>query len=81
MMTSVRTIIDIPDKQLDALSDFCRKEGISRAEAVRQAVNRFLTESAPPPKDLGFGAWKHKRINSRKFVDKLRSEWSGNSEP
>lgn len=81
MISFMRTIVDIPDEQLDALAIFCRKQKISRAEAVRQAVNRLLKESASPPKDLGFGVWKHKRISSRKFVDKLRSEWSEKSEP
>jgi hypothetical protein len=73
---AMRTIVDIPEKQLDALAQLCAQQNISRAEAVRRAVDRLLKESSTPRKDAGFGIWKSKRIDSRKFVEKLRSEWS-----
>lgn len=73
---TMRTIIDIPDEQLDALARLCAQQKISRAEAVRRAVDRLLKESLARGKDVGFGIWKHKRVDSRKVVDKLRSEWS-----
>ena len=73
---AVRTIVDIPDEQLSALARLCAQQKISRAEAVRRAVDRLLKDSPTSGKDVGFGIWKHKRIDSRKFVDKLRSEWS-----
>jgi hypothetical protein len=73
---AMRTIVDIPEKQLDALAHLCSQQNISRAEAVRRAVDRLLKESSTPRKDAGFGIWKSKRIDSRKFVEKLRSEWS-----
>ncbi len=72
----MRTIIDIPDDKLGALARLCAQQKISRAEAVRRAVDQLLTNSAVGTKDAGFGLWKHKRIDSRKFVGKLRSEWS-----
>ena len=75
MMPSMRTIVDIPEKQLDALAHLCERQNISRAEAVRRAVDRLLKESSITRKDIGFGIWKNKRIDSRKFVDKARSEW------
>ena len=78
MITSMRTLVDLPKEQLDALARLCEQQKISRAEAVRRAVHRLLKESAPEDrKDMGFGIWKHKRLESRKFVDKLRSEWGG----
>ena len=72
----MRTIVDIPNEQIDALAQLCEQQKISRAEAVRRAVDRLLKESSPDRKAIAFGVWKHKRITSRKFVDKLRSEWS-----
>jgi len=72
----MRTIVDLPDEQLDALAALCAREKISRAEAVRRAVDHLLKETTPHRKDVGFGVWKHRRISSRKFVDKIRSEWS-----
>jgi metal-responsive CopG/Arc/MetJ family transcriptional regulator len=71
----MRTIVDLPKEQLGALARLCEQHKISRAEAVRRAVDRLIKESAPEQKDFGFGIWKHKRITSRKFVEKLRSEW------
>jgi hypothetical protein len=73
---AMRTIVDIPEKQLDALAHLCAQQNISRAEAVRRAVDRLLKESSTPRKDAGFGIWKSKRIEGRKFVEKLRAEWS-----
>ena len=37
----VRTIIDLPDDQLRKLSDYCQREHVSRAEAIRRAVDKF----------------------------------------
>jgi metal-responsive CopG/Arc/MetJ family transcriptional regulator len=76
MISLMRTIVDLTEKQLDALATLCDQHKISRAEAVRRAVDHLLKEAMPRTKDVGFGAWKHKRISSRKFVDKIRSEWS-----
>ena len=41
----VRTIVDLPQEQIRKLALFCRREKISRAEAVRRAVDRLLTTS------------------------------------
>ena len=76
MITSMRTIVDIPDEQLGALARLCEKQEISRAEAVRRAVDQLIKESKSEQKDVGFGTWKHKKIESRRFVEKLRNEWS-----
>ncbi len=73
---TMRTIVDLPEEQLDALAQLCAQQKISRAEAVRRAVDRLLKESSTVRKDAGFGLWKGKRVDSRKFVDQLRSEWS-----
>jgi metal-responsive CopG/Arc/MetJ family transcriptional regulator len=75
MMTLMRTIVDLPEAQLGALARLCVEQKISRAEAVRRAVDRLIKESTPDQKAVGFGIWKHKPMGSRKFVEKLRSEW------
>jgi hypothetical protein len=52
----MRIIVDLPEEQIRKLTLFCRREKISRAEAIRRAVARFLRAS--PASDLGsfFGA-------------------------
>ena len=71
----MRTIVDLPKGQIDALAELCRVKKISRAEAVRQAVDGFLKEAQPPAPEIGFGLWKDRKLDSRKIVDRLRSEW------
>ena len=41
----MRTIVDLPQEQIRKLALFCRREKISRTEAVRRAVDRFLRGS------------------------------------
>jgi hypothetical protein len=71
----MRTIIDLTEGQVAALARLCAEQGISRAEAVRRAVDRLTSEQVPVPKDVGFGVWQHKRINPRRHLDRLRGEW------
>jgi hypothetical protein len=49
-----RTIIDIPETQLHDLDARCASLGISRAEAVRRAVDAFLRDTAIVG---AFGLW------------------------
>jgi hypothetical protein len=71
----MRTIVDLPREQIRKLELLCRREKISRAEAVRRAVERFLRGS--PAADLRsfFGASKT-RGNVSRHVATLRREWS-----
>jgi metal-responsive CopG/Arc/MetJ family transcriptional regulator len=54
-----RTIIDIPSSQLRDLDALCKTHGISRAEAVRRAVDEFLRTTTSVDSE-GFGLWKGK---------------------
>ena len=51
-----RTIVDIPASQLDEIDRFCRTLGISRAEAVRRALEAYLERAVDIHTD-GFGLW------------------------
>ena len=44
----MRTSVSLSQEQLRKLALFCRREKISRAEAVRRAVDRFLQSSSVP---------------------------------
>lgn len=71
----MRTIIDLPDHQVSALADLCERENISRAEAVRRALDAMLAEKRAVTRDAAFGAWAA-RGDSRAVVNALREEWS-----
>lgn len=70
----MRTIVDLPDKQIAALGDFCAVEKISRAEAIRRAVDRLLESRASVNRESAFGAWKP-GTDSRHMIDAIRDEW------
>jgi metal-responsive CopG/Arc/MetJ family transcriptional regulator len=77
----MRTIIDLTDEQLAALKRLCEREKISRAEAVRRAVDKLLEEQENAKSerkaalDAAFGAWKHRDIDGLEYQRKIRSEW------
>jgi hypothetical protein len=73
----MRTIVNLPKEQIEALDHYGRAHRISRAQVVREAVAAYLP---PVPKkcrfDLhpAFGSWR-KKIDSTVYIRKLRSEW------
>ena len=71
----MRTIVDLSEEQVTALAKVCREKNISRAEAVRRAVDGYLGNEKAPSSDVGFGLWRAKAVDSRDLVDRLRSEW------
>ncbi len=71
---SMRTIVDIPDKDLEKLSDMCRREGVSRAEIVRRAVRQYVEKHSSRGADA-FGLWKDRRVDAIEYLRKLRKEW------
>jgi metal-responsive CopG/Arc/MetJ family transcriptional regulator len=73
----MRTIIELPEDQLRGLSVLCRREKISRAEAIRRAVSGLLDEQKAGDDGLtmAFGLWKGRTADSRHYVEHLRKEW------
>lgn len=75
---AMRTIIDLPDDQLEALDGICRRDGISRAEAVRRGVTLLMRDRAASRSGLAFGLWKGRRgSDGLAYQEKLRREWGG----
>ncbi|MBI3941256.1 MAG: ribbon-helix-helix protein, CopG family [Acidobacteria bacterium] len=74
----MRTIIDLPPEQVAALDDLCRREKISRAEAVRRAVGEFLPRARSTWRNHpAVGLWKDRgrRADSVGYVRRIRKEW------
>lgn len=74
----MRTIVDLPQEQVRKLALVCRREKISRAEAIRRALDRFLRSSSVRDLRSFFGASKT-RGNVSRHVARLRREWSRRS--
>jgi len=71
----MRTIVDLPPDQLQALDLLCRRKGISRAEAVRRAVAEHLQRHPADP-GRAFGLWRARRMgDSVDYQRRLRRKW------
>lgn len=71
----MRTIVDLPEEQIEALDALCRREGISRAEAVRRAVAGHLRENQALGAGRAFGIWRGRPTDGLKYQARLRREW------
>lgn len=73
---AMRTIIDLPHDQLEALDGICRREAISRAEAIRQAVTLLVRERRASTSGVAFGLWRDRRqTDGLRYQERLRGEW------
>lgn len=72
----MRTIIDLPAEQVEALAEICESEQISRAEAIRRAVADLVSNHKHYDRRSAFGAWKDDPVDSSEFVRKIRDEWN-----
>ena len=81
MMTSsdsgitMRTIVDLPDRERDQLDALCRQQGMSRAEAIRQALRLWLQQQTPSHAEV-FGLWRDRSESALELQEALRQEWS-----
>ena len=69
-----RTIIDIPNEQLLEADRICKALNISRAEAVRRALQEFVRQNQDIQQE-GFGLWSGSRIPRAELIETLRRQW------
>ena len=70
----MRTLVDIPDRQLKDLTAICKVEKVSRAEVIRQAISSYLEKKKPGGVDA-FGLWKSRKVDGLAYQEQARSEW------
>jgi hypothetical protein len=71
----MRTLVDIPESELEALNALSKSEGISRAESIRRAISAYVELNRPPAKHAGLGLWKDYDIDGDEYQQKIRAEW------
>jgi metal-responsive CopG/Arc/MetJ family transcriptional regulator len=71
----MRTIVDLPDKQIEALKRMSELAHSSRAELVRRAIDEYLTRHLPAHDDDAFGLWKKRKTDGLTYQERLRDEW------
>ena len=77
----MRTIVELPQDQVEALDALCRREGISRAEAVRRAVAAHLRDYQTLGAGRAFGLWRGRRSTGVTYQTRLRREWDRPGKP
>jgi len=70
----MRTLVDLPDTELEELTALSRARKTSRAELIRQAVAGFLEQNRAGV-DESFGLWKARGVDGVEYQKKLREEW------
>lgn len=70
----MRTLVDIPDGELEQLTVLSRQRKVSRAELIRQAVSGFLAENKAGLEG-SFGLWKKRAVDGVEYQERLRGEW------
>ena len=75
MTMIMRTIIELPETQLERVKPVLRQEGISRAELIRRAVNEYLKRYPEDSDDAAFGLRANRAKDGLEYQEELRSEW------
>ena len=71
----MRTLIDVPDGDLQVLNRLSREASVSRAELVRRAIRAYLEEHGVSDRRAAFGSWKGDPEDGLAYQERLRSEW------
>jgi len=71
----MRTIIELPDEQIQRLASLGERERLSRAELVRRAVAEFLDRHKTGNLEQAFGIWKNRATDGLRYQERIRDEW------
>lgn len=76
----MRTIVDLTQAQVGRLERIAARDKISRAEAVRRAIDVAYPEddrtaSVEAIRRRAFGSWLGSNIDAEAYVNELRDEW------
>jgi hypothetical protein len=74
-----RTIIDLPESDLQRLEALAEENSVPRAAVLREAVAEYIARQGKGPAPLkplaGFGALQGCYRDGQAWQDKLRKEW------
>ena len=72
----MRTIIELPQDLLSHLDAHCRREHLSRAEAIRRAIDAMLAGRSKADVAGAFGLWRDRAKDAHEELERLRDEWA-----
>jgi metal-responsive CopG/Arc/MetJ family transcriptional regulator len=71
----MRTIVDLPEEQIERLKALSGRLRLSRAELVRRAVAEYLQRHGQGQADVAFGVWRDAPRDALAYERALRDEW------
>ena len=71
----MRTIIEVPEKDIDLLDEIGRRQNCSQAALIREAIAQYLVQKSVPPAKTAFGIWKDRAVDGIAYEDEVRAEW------
>lgn len=71
---AMRTIIELPGSQIEALDALCRRDRISRAEVIRRAVALLVQSEGALASGAAFGVWRDRREDGLAYQERMRTE-------
>lgn len=71
----MRTLIDLPDAQIQALATLCERVKRPRAAIIRDAIAEYLERRATQPAAAAYGLWGAEAMDGLAYQAKVRAEW------
>ena len=71
----MRTLVDIPENDIEMLNELSAARRVSRSELVRSAIALFLRTNGSDLVDDAFGLWAARKEDGLAYQKRLRSEW------
>jgi predicted transcriptional regulator len=71
----MRTLIDLPDAQIQALAALCERVRQPRAAVIREAVAEYLERRMTKPAEAAYGLWGAETMDGLDYQTKARAEW------
>ncbi|HBK09337.1 MAG TPA: CopG family transcriptional regulator [Acetobacteraceae bacterium] len=71
----MRTLIDLPDTQIQALAALCERVHQPRAAIIREAVAEYLERRTQKSTSSAFGLWGKEGADGLAYQEKVRAEW------
>jgi len=71
----MRTIVDLPEEQIEVLKRLSKQTRSSRAELVRRAIAEYLQRHDSELTEDAFGIWRHQPRDGLDYQRRMREEW------
>ena len=71
----MRTLIDLPDTQIQALAALCERVRQPRAAVIREAVAEYLERRATKSAAAAYGLWGADAVDGLAYQREARAEW------